>query len=81
VESAHMYWIFLEKEVLVVGAGKQNLHFVTVDANAKTYQYNSWILSLWNICHYVNETWSKINVTTGQFSNLLAFINPDVIVL
>jgi glucosylceramidase len=74
--SAYMYWnISLEKGGFSRWGWQQN-SLVTVDADAKTYQYNYEYYLLKHLSHYVKPG-AKLISTTGQFSNLLAFINPD----
>ena len=74
--SAYMYWnISLEKGGFSRWGWQQN-SLVTVDANAKTYQYNYEYYLLKHLSHYVKPG-AKLISTSGHFSNLLAFINLD----
>ncbi len=74
--SAYMYWnISLEKGGYSRWGWQQN-SLVTVDVAAKTYHYNYEYYLMKHLSHYVKPG-AKMIQTSGQFNNLLAFVNPD----
>ncbi len=74
--SAYMYWnISLEKGGYSRWGWQQN-SLVTVDAVAKTYQFNYEYYLMKHLSHFVKPG-AKMLQTKGPFSNLLAFVNPD----
>lgn len=74
--SAYMYWnISLEKGGISRWGWAQN-SLIVVDAATKTFQYSNEYYIMKHISHYVQPGARKLQ-TDGEFSNLLAFINPD----
>ncbi len=74
--SAYMYWntSLLQNSISRWG-WKQN-SLISVDATTKTYKYNYDYYVLKHLSHYVKPG-ARLLSTTGSFSNLLAFVNPD----
>ena len=74
--GAYMYWnISLEKGGFSRWGWQQN-SLVTVDAAEKTYHYNHEYYLMKHVSHFVKPG-ARLLQTTGQFNNLLAFVNPD----
>lgn len=74
--SAYMYWnTSLIQNSISRWGWKQN-SLVSIDAGTKTYKYNYDFYVLKHLSHYVKPG-AKLLSTSGSFSNLLAFVNPD----
>ena len=74
--SAYMYWnISLENGGFSRWGWQQN-SLITVDTASKAYHYNYEFYLMKHLSHYVKPG-AKLIETTGTFSNLLAFVNPD----
>lgn len=74
--NAYMYWnISLRKGGISRWGWSQN-SLVTVDEAARTYRYNHEYYLLKHLSHYVQPGARRL-ATTGAFTNLLAFRNPD----
>lgn len=74
--NAYMYWnISLKKGGISRWGWSQN-SLVTVDEAAHTFRYNPEYYLLKHLSHYVQPGARRL-ATTGAFTNLLAFRNPD----
>ena len=74
--NAYLYWnISLKKGGISRWGWSQN-SLVTVDETARTYQFNPEYYLLKHLSHYV-QPGAKRLATSGTFTNLLAFQNPD----
>ncbi|WP_375434911.1 glycoside hydrolase family 30 beta sandwich domain-containing protein [uncultured Hymenobacter sp.] len=74
--NAYLYWnISLQKGGVSRWGWSQN-SLVTVDQAAKTYQYNYEYYLLKHVSHYVQPGARRL-ATSGVFTNLLAFENPN----
>jgi glucosylceramidase len=74
--NAYLYWnISLKKGGISRWGWSQN-SLVTVDEAAKTYQFNYEYYLLKHLSHYVKPGAKRVG-TSGAFTNLLAFQNPD----
>ncbi|RZL04733.1 MAG: beta-glycosidase, partial [Hymenobacter sp.] len=74
--NAYLYWnISLKKGGISRWGWSQN-SLVTVDEAAHTYQFNHEYYLLKHLSHYV-QPGAKRLATSGAFTNLLAFQNPD----
>jgi glucosylceramidase len=74
--SAYMYWnISLEKGGFSRWGWQQN-SLITVDAASKTYHYNYEYYLMKHFSHYIKPG-ARLIETSGEFDNLLAFVNPD----
>lgn len=78
--SAYMYWntSLLQNSISRWG-WKQN-SLISVNSAAKTYKYNYDYYVLKHLSHYVKPG-AKLLPASGNFANLLAFINPDTSVV
>jgi glucosylceramidase len=74
--NAYMYWNMSLKKGGISRWGWSQNSLVTVDETAKTYQYNPEYYLLKHLSHYV-QPGAKRLPTSGDFTNLLAFQNPD----
>jgi glucosylceramidase len=76
VANAYLYWnISLKKGGISRWGWRQN-SLVTVDEAAHTYQYNPEYYLLKHLSHYVRPGAHRL-ATSGAFTDLLAFQNPD----
>ena len=74
--SAYMYWnISLDKGGISRWGWAQN-SLVVVDPDAKTFRYTPEYYVMKHLSHYVQPGARKLE-TSGQYSNLMAFVNPD----
>ncbi len=74
--SAYMYWnISLDKGGYSRWGWQQN-SLVTVDKENKTFKFNHEYYLMKHFSHYIKPG-AKMIETTGEFKNVLAFINPD----
>jgi len=74
--SAYMYWnTSLNQNSISRWGWKQN-SLVSVDPVTKSYKYNYDFYILKHLSHYVKPG-AKLLAPTGEYKNLLAFINPD----
>jgi glucosylceramidase len=74
--NAYMYWnTSLNQGGFSTWGWKQN-SLVSVDIVKKTYQYNYEYFLMKHLSHFVKPQ-ARLLKTSGQFNNLLAFINPD----
>jgi glucosylceramidase len=74
--SAYLYWnTSLIQNSISRWGWKQN-SLVSVDPETKKYKYNYDYYVLKHLSHYVKPG-AKLVSASGNFSNLLAFINPD----
>jgi len=74
--NAYMYWNTSLKQGGISTWGWKQNSLVSVDTVNKTFKYNYEYYLLKHLSHFVNPGAKRLN-TTGSFSNLLAFINPD----
>ncbi|MBC6989549.1 glycoside hydrolase family 30 protein [Hymenobacter sp. BT491] len=74
--NAYMYWNISLKKGGVSRWGWSQNSLVTVDEAAKTYQFNYEYYLLKHLSHYVKPGAKRLT-TSGAFTNLLAFQNPD----
>ena len=74
--SAYMYWnISLDKGGISRWGWAQN-SLVVVDPDTKTFHYTPEYYVMKHLSHYVQPGARKLE-TSGQFSNLMAFVNSD----
>jgi glucosylceramidase len=74
--NAYMYWnTSLNQGGISTWGWKQN-SLVSVDTVKKTYQYNYEYFLMKHLSYFVKPQ-ARLLKTSGQFNNLLAFINPD----
>ena len=74
--SAYMYWnISLDKGGISRWGWAQN-SLVVVDPDTKTFHYTPEYYVMKHLSHYVQPGARKLE-TSGQYSNLMAFVNPD----
>ena len=74
--NAYMYWNIALRQGGVSRWGWSQNSLVTVDEAARTYHYNHEYYLLKHLSHYVQPGARRL-ATTGAFTNLLAFQNPD----
>jgi glucosylceramidase len=74
--NAYLYWNISLKEGGVSRWGWSQNSLVTVDEAKKTYRFNHEYYLMKHLSHYVQPGAKRI-ATSGAFSNLLAFQNPD----
>ena len=74
--SAYMYWnTALQAKAISRWGWKQN-SLISVDPATKTYSYNYDYYVLKHLSHFVKPG-ARLLPTSGSFTNLLAFMNPD----
>ncbi|MBB6003453.1 glycoside hydrolase family 30 beta sandwich domain-containing protein [Arcicella rosea] len=74
--SAYMYWnTSLNKGAISTWGWKQN-SLVSVDTNTHTYSYNYEFYLMKHLSHFV-KTGAKKVASSGLYTDLLAFVNPD----
>jgi glucosylceramidase len=78
--NAYLYWNTSLKKGGISRWGWSQNSLVTVDETAKTYQYNPEYYLMKHLSHYV-QPGAKRLATSGAFTNLLAFQNPDASVV
>ena len=74
--NAYLYWNTSLKKGGISRWGWSQNSLVTVDEAAKTYQFNPEYYLLKHLSHYVQPGARRV-ATSGTFTNLLAFQNPD----
>ncbi|MVN78156.1 beta-glycosidase [Hymenobacter sp. HMF4947] len=74
--NAYLYWNTSLKKGGISRWGWSQNSLVTVDETAKTYQFNPEYYLLKHLSHYVQPGAKRLS-TSGAFTNLLAFQNPD----
>lgn len=74
--SAYMYWNISLDEGGISRWGWAQNSLVVVDPETKTYRYTPEYYILKHVSHYVQPGAHKLE-TTGAYTNLLAFRNPD----
>ncbi len=74
--SAYMYWNTSLKQNSISRWGWKQNSLISVNPETKTYQYNYDYYILKHVSHYVKPG-AKLLTQTGDFKNLLAFINPN----
>jgi glucosylceramidase len=74
--NAYMYWNTSLKQGGISTWGWKQNSLVSVDTLNKTYKYNYEYYLMKHLSHFVKPQ-AKLLPTSGDFNNLLAFINPD----
>ena len=74
--SAYMYWNTSLKQNTISRWGWKQNSLISVNPEAKTYQYNYDYYVIKHVSHYVKPG-AKLLTQSGDFKNILAFINPD----
>ena len=74
--NAYMYWNTSLKQGGISTWGWKQNSLVSVDTLNKTYKYNYEYYLMKHLSHFVKPQ-AKLLATSGDFNNLLAFINPD----
>ena len=74
--SAYMYWNTSLKQNTISRWGWKQNSLISVNPETKTYQYNYDYYVLKHLSHYVKPG-AKLLTQSGDFKNILAFINPD----
>jgi glucosylceramidase len=74
--NAYMYWNTSLKQGGISTWGWKQNSLVSVDTVSKTYKYNYEFYLMKHVSHFVKPGAKRFS-TSGTFSNLLAFINPD----
>lgn len=74
--NAYMYWNTSLKQGGISTWGWKQNSLVSVDTVSKTYKYNYEFYLMKHVSHFVKPGAKRLS-TSGTFSNLLAFINPD----
>jgi glucosylceramidase len=74
--NAYMYWNTSLKQGGISTWGWKQNSLVSVDTVNKTYKYNYEYYLMKHLSHFVNPGAKRVE-TSGAFSNLLAFVNPD----
>jgi glucosylceramidase len=74
--NAYLYWNISLKKGGVSRWGWSQNSLVTVDETAKTYQFNHEYFLMKHLSHYVKPGARRV-ATSGAYTNLLAFQNPD----
>jgi glucosylceramidase len=74
--NAYMYWNTSLKQGGISTWGWKQNSLVSVDTANRTYHYNYEYYLIKHLSHFVKPGAKKLN-TSGNFDNLLAFINPD----
>ena len=74
--NSYLYWNMSLKKGGISRWGWSQNSLVTVDEAARTYQFNYEYYLLKHLSHYV-QPGAKRLATTGTYTNLLAFQNPD----
>ncbi|MFD2939131.1 glycoside hydrolase family 30 protein [Flavobacterium notoginsengisoli] len=74
--NAYMYWnTSLKTDGISKWGWKQN-SLITVDSLNRTYKFTYEYYLMKHVSHFVKPS-AKLLQTTGSFTNILAFINPD----
>jgi len=74
--NAYMYWNTSLKQGGISTWGWKQNSLVSVDTINKTFNYNYEYYLMKHLSHFVNPGATRLE-TTGNFNNLLAFLNPD----
>jgi len=74
--NAYLYWNTSLKQGGISTWGWKQNSLVSVDTINKTYKYNYEYYLMKHLSHFVKPQ-AKLLATSGDFNNLLAFINPD----
>jgi glucosylceramidase len=74
--NAYMYWNTSLKQGGISTWGWKQNSLVSVDTTNKTYKYNYEYYLMKHLSHFVKPGAKRLN-TSGAFSDLLAFRNPD----
>lgn len=74
--NAYMYWNTALKDGGISTWGWRQNSLVSVDTLSKTYKYSYEYYLMKHLSHFVKPGAKKIE-TTGEFNNILAFVNPD----
>jgi glucosylceramidase len=74
--NAYMYWNTSLKQGGISTWGWKQNSLVSVDTVNKTYKFNYEYYLMKHLSHYVKPGAKRLE-TTGEFNNLLAFINTD----
>jgi glucosylceramidase len=74
--NAYMYWNTSLKQGGISTWGWKQNSLVSVDTVNKTYQYNYEYYLMKHLSHFVKPK-ARLLKTSGEFNNLLAFVNPD----
>nr|WP_321452746.1 glycoside hydrolase family 30 beta sandwich domain-containing protein [uncultured Carboxylicivirga sp.] len=78
--NAYMYWnTSLDEGGISTWGWKQN-SLVSIDTIQNTYHYNHEYYLLKHVSHFV-QPGAKLIKTSGNFNDLLAFINPDASII
>ncbi len=74
--NAYMYWNTSLKQGGISTWGWKQNSLVVVDTVNKSYKYNYEYYLMKHLSHFVKPGAKRVT-TTGEFNNLLAFVNPD----
>lgn len=74
--NAYMYWNTSLKQGGISTWGWKQNSLVIIDTVKKTYQYNYEFYLMKHLSHFV-QPGAKLLETSGDYNNLLAFVNPD----
>ena len=74
--NAYMYWNTSLKQGGISTCGWKQNSLVSVDTVNRTYKFNYEYYLMKHLSHYVKPG-ARLLETTGEFNNLLSFINPD----
>jgi len=74
--NAYLYWNISLEEGGFSRWGWQQNSLVTVNAQTKTFRFNHEYYLLKHVSHFV-QSGAKLLKTSGDFTNILAFQNPD----
>lgn len=74
--NAYMYWNTSLKQGGISTWGWHQNSLVSVDTVKKTYKYNYEYYMMKHLSHFVKKGAKRL-ATSGEFNNLLAFVNPD----
>lgn len=74
--SAYIYWNIALEEGGISRWGWAQNSLVVVDAGTKTFRFTPEYYVMKHLSHYVQPGARKLD-TSGAYSNLLAFVNPD----
>ncbi|MDX1956721.1 MAG: glycoside hydrolase family 30 protein [Chitinophagaceae bacterium] len=74
--SAYMYWNTSLKQGGISTWGWKQNSLVSVDTVNRSYTYNPEYYLLKHVSHFVKPG-ARLLATSGQFSDMLAFLNPD----
>lgn len=74
--NAYMYWNTSLKQGGISTWGWHQNSLVSVDTVKKTYKYNYEYYMMKHLSHFVKKGAKRL-APSGEFNNLLAFVNPD----